>query len=157
MMKENDEIQTELNINQSQEDKEEILRLRAEIDNMRKRFEIARKNDALYAIERLLHSLLPVLDSLEIASKDQVADRGINLTWKLMLSELEKYGVTTIMPSETEPFNAVEHEAIKFEEDPLKENHSIAYIIQRGYKLHQRVIRPARICLIQNEEKEKGN
>jgi len=107
-----------------------------------------------YGVEKLLIELLPVIDNLEHAlsnvADDATEDKeGIELTLKSFESALDKFGMIPIYPL-NEEFNPEKHEAVTMEKDEDKENGSIGNIFQRGWELHTRVVRPARVTVIKN-------
>jgi molecular chaperone GrpE len=134
---------------------EALLRSRAELDNAFKRNITDVEKAHKYGVERLLNELLPVLDNLEHAlnnfSEDStIEDReGLELTLKSFESALDKFGVRPIYPVNKQ-FDPIKHEAVMTSQDPKKENNEIENIFQRGWELHDRVVRPARVSVIKN-------
>ena len=108
-----------------------------------------------YGVEKLLAELLPVIDNLEHAlnnlSENATKEdkEGIELTLKSFESALDKFGMIPIYPV-NEDFNPEKHEAVTMEKDESKENGSIGNIFQRGWELHSRLVRPARVTVIKN-------
>ena len=146
--------------NQNAEDKikdleEALLRSRAELDNAFKRNTADIEKAHKYGVEKLLNELLPVVDNLEHAlnnfSKDSTKEdkQGVELTLKSFESALDKFGIRPIYPV-NEHFDPVKHEAVMTSKDPKKENNEIENIFQRGWELHDRVVRPARVSVIKN-------
>jgi len=138
-----------------QELEEALLRSRAELDNAFKRNTADIEKAHKYGVERLLNELLPVVDNLEHAlnnfSKDSSKEdkEGVELTLKSFESALDKFGIRPIYPI-NEQFDPVKHEAVMTSQDPKKENNEIENIFQRGWELHDRVVRPARVSVIKN-------
>ena len=138
-----------------QELEEALLRSRAELDNAFKRNTADIEKAHKYGVERLLNELLPVVDNLEHAlnnfSKDSTKEdkEGVELTLKSFESALDKFGIRPIYPI-NELFDPVKHEAVMTSKDPKKENNEIENIFQRGWELHDRVVRPARVSVIKN-------
>ena len=134
---------------------EALLRSRAELDNAFKRNTADIEKAHKYGIERLLNELLPVVDNLEHAlnnfSNDSTKEdkEGVELTLKSFESALDKFGIRPIYPV-NEQFDPVKHEAVMTSKDPKKENNEIENIFQRGWELHDRVVRPARVSVIKN-------
>ena len=134
---------------------EALLRSRAELDNAFKRNISDVEKAHKYGVERLLNELLPVVDNLEHAlnnfsKKSTNEDReGVELTLKSFESALDKFGIRPIYPT-NEHFDPVKHEAVMTSKDPDKENNEIENIFQRGWELHDRVVRPARVSVIKN-------
>ena len=150
----------EVTVSDSPEDKikeleEALLRSRAELDNAFKRNLSDIEKAHKYGVERLLNELLPVVDNLEHAlnnfSKDSKKDdkEGVELTLKSFESALDKFGIRPIYPI-NENFDPIKHEAVMTSQDPKKENNEIENIFQRGWELHDRVVRPARVSVIKN-------
>jgi molecular chaperone GrpE len=145
-----------LNAEEKIKDLEEaLLRSRAELDNAFKRNTADIEKAHKYGVERLLHELLPVVDNLEHAlnnfSKDSTKEdkEGVELTLKSFESALDKFGIRPIYPL-NEQFDPIKHEAVMTSKDPKKENNEIENIFQRGWELHERVVRPARVSVIKN-------
>ena len=134
---------------------EALLRSRAELDNAFKRNAADIEKAHKYGVERLLNELLPVVDNLEHAlnnfSKDSTGEdkEGVELTLKSFESALDKFGIRPIYPI-NEQFDPIKHEAVMTSKDPKKENNEIENIFQRGWELHERVVRPARVSVIKN-------
>ena len=134
---------------------EALLRSRAELDNAFKRNISDVEKAHKYGVERLLNELLPVVDNLEHAlnnfSKNSTNEdkEGVELTLKSFESALDKFGIRPIYPI-NEHFDPVKHEAVMTSKDPEKENNEIENIFQRGWELHDRVVRPARVSVIKN-------
>ena len=127
----------------------------AELDNAFKRNTADIEKAHKYGVERLLNELLPVVDNLEHAlnnfSKDSTKEdrEGVELTLKSFESALDKFGIRPIYPV-NENFDPIKHEAVMTSQDPEKENNEIENIFQRGWELHDRVVRPARVSVIKN-------
>ena len=134
---------------------EALLRSRAELDNTLKRNISDVEKAHKYGVERLLNELLPVVDNLEHAlnnfSEDSTKEdrEGVELTLKSFESALDKFGIRPIYPV-NEQFDPIKHEAVMTSQDRKKENNEIENIFQRGWELHDRVVRPARVSVIKN-------
>ena len=132
-----------------------LLRANADLDNAIKRTRIEVEKAHTYGVERLLQELLPVIDNLEHAISnlsDEVSKEdkeGIELTLKSFESTLDKFGMIPIYPL-NEEFNPEKHEAVSMEKDKNKKDGEIGNIFQRGWELHSRVLRPARVTVIKN-------
>ena len=132
-----------------------VLRLRAELDNSQKRSVAEVEKAHKYGIERLLLELLPVVDNLEHALKnlsEDVSDsdkEGIELTLKSFESALDKFGISPIYPI-SEDFDPIQHEAVSVVKDEKHADNKIVEVMQKGWRLHERVIRPARVVVIKN-------
>ena len=132
-----------------------FLRLRAELDNSQKRSVAEIEKAHKYGIERLLLELLPVVDNLENALNnlsENVSEsdkEGIDLTLKSFESALDKFGISPIYPI-SEDFDPINHEAVSVVKDEKHSDNKIVEVMQKGWRLHERVIRPARVVVIKN-------
>ena len=132
-----------------------LLRANADLDNALKRSHSEVEKAHKYGVEKLLVELLPVIDNLEHAlnnlSEEATKDdkEGIELTLKSFESALDKFGMIPIYPV-NEEFNPEKHEAVTMEKDENKKDGSIGNIFQRGWELHSRIVRPARVTVIKN-------
>ena len=135
--------------------KDIALRAEAEMQNLRRRAERDVQNAHKYGIERLLQNLLPVLDSLEKAvevSEAAASDdddpqlEGIRLCSKLFVDVLTREGVEALDPL-GEPFDPNLHEALSMIENPDLEPNSVMAVIQKGYRLNERLVRPAKVMV----------
>ena len=132
-----------------------LLRKNADLDNAMKRTLLEVEKAHKYGTEKLLQELLPILDNLEHAlsnlSKNATKEdkEGIEITLKSFESTLDKFGLVPIYP-ENEEFNPEKHEAVSMEKDKKKQDGFIGNIFQRGWELHSRVLRPARVTVIKN-------
>lgn len=138
----------------AQENWERYVRTVAELDNLRKRAQREVENAHRFALEGFLSELLPVKDSLELglsgthASEPSAADilQGTQLTLKLMGQVLAKRGVEEINP-EGELFNPERHEAIGTTPAAGVEPNRVVQVVQKGYLLNGRLLRPARVIV----------
>lgn len=139
-----------------QQIKDQHLRGLAELDNVRKRAEREVANGTRYAAEHLLRELLTVGDSLELGLKaatslDATAKsiaEGLSLTHRQFMSLLERHGVTPVNPV-GQPFNPDLHEAVAMTPSDKVAAHHVLEVMQTGYRLHDRVLRPARVVVAQ--------
>ncbi|MGN1394398.1 MAG: nucleotide exchange factor GrpE [Succinivibrionaceae bacterium] len=135
--------------------KEDYLRGQAEIQNMRRRCEQEVDKAKKYAIDRFVKDLLPSIDPIEKAL--QFADReneacknlvqGVESTFSLIVKALSNNGVEVIDPSNNEMFDPVVHQAIQHLENPEVPANHVMTVIQKGYQLSGRVIRPALVIV----------
>ena len=140
--------------------KDLTLRAEAELQNVLKRTAREVENAHKYGLERFVENLLPVVDSLEKAVEASAADQsassdnsieGINLCCKLLLDVLEREGVKAINPL-GEPFDPSEHQAMSMVENPDMEPNSIAAVVQKGWKLNDRLVRAAMVMVVKESE-----
>lgn len=129
---------------------EKAVRAMAELDNGRRRAEREVANVHRYGLEKIIYSFLPVLDSLEqalqLAVNDANMHKGLELTQKLFIDALSKHGVVEISPQNA-TFNPQEHEAMAMQDAVDVKPNTVLTVFQKGYKLHDRVIRPARVIV----------
>lgn len=135
--------------------KDEVLRARADVQNMQRRTEQAVEKAHKFGQEKLVGELLIVIDNLERAL-DAVGDRdneavkglvdGVELTLKSFLDALARFNVQQIDP-QGEPFDPQQHEAMTTQESADMEPNSVLAVMQKGYTLNGRVIRPARVIV----------
>ena len=131
---------------------EKSVRAMAEVDNIRRRAERDVANAHRYGLEKLISSLLPVMDSLEQALQlatqhaDTAMQEGLELTMKLFLDVLEKHGVSQLNP-EGAVFDPQQHEAMSIQASADVPNNTVITVFQKGYMLNDRVIRPARVIV----------
>jgi molecular chaperone GrpE len=132
-----------------------LLRSAADLDNAMKRSILEVDRAHKYGVEKLLNELLPVLDNLEqallnLSENSSLEDKeGIELTLKSFESALDKFGMRPIYPV-NEDFNPEKHEAVTMTKDENKSDNEVGEVFQRGWELHNRVIRPARVTVIKN-------
>lgn len=134
--------------------KEQLLRLRAEVDNVRRRTEREMEGARKYALERFASELLPVRDSLEMGlhaasvsgtDLDKVRE-GVDLTLKLLTGVLEKFGITEVNP-QNQRFNPEQHQAMTTQESAEVEPNTVINVYQKGYLLNDRLLRPALVVV----------
>jgi len=131
--------------------REQYLRAVAELDNVRKRAQRDIESANRYGLEKFAAELLPVKDSLEAAVQSAAADpkglrEGQQATLQLLSRALEKLGVKLIDP-QGEPFDPARHEAMMMQESSTAEPNSVLQVIQPGYDLNGRLLRPARVIV----------
>lgn len=129
---------------------EQILRERAETQNVRKRVQRDVENARKFALEKFVGELLPVIDNLERA-KDASGDvnavkEGIELTLKGFLDVMAKFQVEPIDPL-GEPFDANFHQAMTMVPNPEMEPNTVMDVMQKGYTLNGRLVRPAMVVV----------
>jgi len=132
---------------------DQCLRLQAEMDNLRKRNERDLANAHKFALEKFANELLPVKDSLEMGllAADDNADvsrlkEGSELTLKMLSSAMEKFNIKEINPL-NESFNPDYHEAISMQERQDVAPNTVVTVVQKGYLLNDRLIRPAMVIV----------
>jgi molecular chaperone GrpE len=131
---------------------DQYLRAVADIENLRKRAQRDVEAAHRYGIDKLAQELLPVRDSLELAVEN--ADRadaaslaaGQDATLKLLAKAFEKLGITELNPL-GEPFDPTKHEAMLAQPSDTAEPNSVLKVVQRGYEMNGRLLRPARVIV----------
>jgi molecular chaperone GrpE len=134
----------------------QVLRLKAELDNLNKRHARELENAHKFALERFVGELLGVWDSLELghgAASEASADveklrEGTELTLKLLTDVMGKFGVQQVDP-EGEPFNPDFHQAMSLQPRDDVPANTVVAVIQKGYTLNGRLVRPALVMVSQ--------
>jgi molecular chaperone GrpE len=144
--------------NKADEHWNQLLRTRAEMENMRRRMQRDVEQAHRYGLEKFVAELLPVKDSLERGleaageAQDVAALRaGTELTLKMFQSAMEKFGVKEVNPL-GEPFNPELHEAMTMQERSDVEPGAVAMVVQKGYTLNDRLIRAAMVIVARAPE-----
>ncbi|WP_046029429.1 nucleotide exchange factor GrpE [Vibrio vulnificus] len=136
------------------EQQDSVLRAKAEVENMRRRTEQEIDKVRKYALNRFAEELLPVIDNLERAIQAADAEseavkpllEGVELTHKTFVDVVSKFGLKEINP-EGQPFNPEWHQAMSIQESPDHESNTVMFVMQKGYELNGRVIRPAMVMV----------
>ncbi|EKD73262.1 MAG: heat-shock protein GrpE(HSP-70 cofactor) [uncultured bacterium] len=133
---------------------ERLLRLQADMDNMQRRAERDVANAHKYALEKFVLELLPIVDGLERAlaahaneqsGPDSLLD-GVHLTLKMLYTTFEKFGIQQVDP-QSQPFNPEQHQAVSTQADPNTQSGTVLAVLQKGYLLNNRLIRPALVVV----------
>jgi len=134
--------------------KDRLLRMAAETENFKKRTEREKADFLKRATERVLKDLLPVMDNLERALEHAVEEgsaetgmiKGLELTSQELWKVLERHGVERI-EALGEPFDPEFHEAMMQQEDPDVDDNTVISVLQKGFLLHGRLLRPAMVIV----------
>ena len=132
-----------------EQQRDTLMRALADAENARKRAQTEVATARKYALESFAEGLLPVMDSLEAARKTGDIS-GVELTLKQLRSALEKSSVREIDPRPGERFDPHRHQAMAAVEAPPEEKrepNSVVAVMQKGYSLHDRVLRPALVTV----------
>jgi molecular chaperone GrpE len=133
-----------------------LLRVQADMENLRRRTRIDIENAHKYGVEKLINAIVPVADSLELgleashkpeASIESIRE-GLDMTFKQLLDLLADFNVERINPA-GEKFDPQKHEAMTMIPSPNHETNSVVEVFQKGYALNDRLIRPARVIVAQ--------
>ena len=153
---ENESIDTQLaNAQETIKDYwEQMMRLRAEIDNNLKRAERDLENAHKYALKSFVENLLPIIDSMEMGYTAAAADNatlesireGSELTMNMFIQVLTRNGLEQIDPM-GEKFDPERHQAISMIEAEGAESGSIIEVMQKGFLLNDRLVRPAMVVV----------
>lgn len=132
--------------------KTEYLRVFADFENVKKRLEREKSQALAFANENFAKDLLPLMDALENAKKAAQSSpqisQGIDFVRQNFTKILLKHGVSEI-PTDGD-FDPNVHDAIMQVADPKRENGAISEVLQRGYTMNERVLRPAMVSIVKN-------
>jgi len=138
-----------------EQQRDTMMRAVADAENARKRAQTEAASARKYALEQFAEGLLPVMDSLEAALKTSDIS-GVQLTLKQLGAALEKSSIRPIDPKPGERFDPHRHQAMAAVEAQADPN-TIVAVMQKGYALHDRVLRPALVTVAKAVEKRDGN
>ncbi len=133
---------------------DQLLHARADLTNMQRRAERELANAHKYALDRFVRELLPVHDSLELglkAASEPDSDpekirEGIELTLRMLIEVLDKFGVKVVDP-QGEPFDPALHEAMTTQPAPDLPPNTVVNVFQKGFVLNDRLVRPASVVV----------
>lgn len=133
---------------------DQLMRLRAEVDNNRKRAERDLENAHKYALKGFVENLLPVIDSMEMGQVAAGADNatlesireGTDMTMNIFIQVLQKHGLEQINPL-GEKFDPEQHQAISMLEVDGAESNTVIEVMQKGFALNDRLVRPAMVVV----------
>ncbi|SFX37272.1 nucleotide exchange factor GrpE [Marinospirillum alkaliphilum] len=133
------------------EARDQMLRAAAEAQNVRRRAEADVEKAHKFALEKFARELLPVVDSLEKASEalgevDESQKEGVEMTLRLFLGVLEKFQVNQLHPM-GQTFDPQFHEAMSMVPNPALPANSVMDVLQKGYTLNERLLRPAMVVV----------
>ncbi len=140
----------------------QLLRVKAELENFQRRAERDLENAHKFALENFVRELLPVIDSLELglaAAREEGADlakvvEGIDLTLKMLQGAVEKFGVQAVNPA-GEKFDPERHQAMTTQPSEEVAPNTVLDVYQKGYLLNDRLIRPAMVVVSQGGKKQQ--
>ena len=139
---------------QAADNLDQLMRTKAEMENIRRRSEKDVSNARKYALEKFAQELLPVIDSMEMgvaAAQDESADvaklrEGTEMTLKMFETAIEKFGIESVHPH-GEAFNPEHHQAMTMVDSPEHEPNTVIDVMQKGYLLNERLVRPAMVVV----------
>jgi len=146
---------------QADENQDKFIRAAAELENFRKRAAREVENARRYGLERLAQALLPIRDSLEagLASAEQADVEALLDGEKAMLrlldSAFEQASIEELDP-QGEPFDPAKHEAMTLAPSETVEPNTVLTVVQKGYAIHDRLLRPARVIVAQEPGDEEN-
>lgn len=160
-----DGVEAELQeaLNRAEENWNQFLRARAELENVRRRLERDVEQARKYGLEKLAAELLPVKDSLEMgvqaaseegANVERLAE-GSELTLKMLSQALERFNITEINP-QGEKFDPEQHEAMTMQPSAEHAPNTVIHVMQKGYALNGRLLRPAMVVVSRAADEESG-
>lgn len=140
----------------ARENWDKLLRVQAEMDNLRRRTEIELQNAHKFAVENFAKELLPVIDSLELGLQSATADtpevaklvEGSELTLKQFKSAFDKFNIVAVDPA-GEPFDPGLHQAMAMQPTNDAKPNTVLTVFQKGYSLNDRLLRPAMVVVAQ--------
>ena len=137
-----------------------LARTQAEFENARKRAAREQHEFQDFALTDALRSLLPIVDSFDRALQAPAENlekfrSGVELIRKQLQDVLSRLGLRQI-PANGEPFDPFLHEAVEVVDSPTGEENRVLYELERGYKLRDRLLRPARVAVARSPERKAG-
>jgi molecular chaperone GrpE len=143
--------------NKADEHWNELLRARADMENMRRRQARDLENAHKHALDKFVAELLPIYDSMELglnaangedASLEAVRD-GLDMTMKMFLSSIAKFGLEQVDPTEGDTFDPELHQAMAMQPIEGIESNKVLTVAQKGFQFNGRLLRPAMVMVSQ--------
>ncbi|WP_457572045.1 nucleotide exchange factor GrpE [Desulfovulcanus sp.] len=138
---------------QLKDKQQEVLRILADSENLKKRLIREKEEFCKFATSTIIEDILPIMDNLELAithgqKTEACRDllQGVQMTLKMFKETLKKHGLEPV-GEEGEKFDPNIHEAMAQEEREDMEEGMVCQLMQKGYKLHDRLLRPARVMV----------
>lgn len=144
-----------------EQQRDAMMRAVAEADNARKRAQAESATAQKFALERFAEALLPVVDSLEAAvaasrEAPPAMREGVELTLRQLKTAFQKFHISEIDPAPGERFDPHRHQAMATVESESEPN-TIASVMQKGYAIHERILRPALVTVTRAVEIQPAN
>ena len=140
--------------------REDNLRLLAELDNQRKRLQRDADSARKFAVERLVAELLPVADGLDAALRAEgdtgKLRAGVEMTARMLQRALESHGVSPVEPQPGTAFDPQSHQAMNVVPAPHLPSGSVVAVLQRGYRLNDRLLRAAMVSVASEADSSQG-
>lgn len=149
----------------------QLLRVKADMENTRRRARQDVENAHKFSLEKIALELLPIKDSLEmgLAAADNIAEssdataqmkEGTALTLKMLSTALEKFGIEAVDPT-GDTFDPDKHQAMSMQESAEHTPNTVMAVMQKGYQLNERLLRPAMVvvskAVTEISDTESGN
>jgi len=143
--------------NKADEYRDQFLRSQAEMENLRRRQSRDLENAHKRALDKFVGELLPIHDSMELGLNAAKADtasieavrEGLEMTIKIFLSSINKFGLEEVNPAEGDDFNPELHQAIAMQPAEGVETNKILNVAQKGFQFNGRLLRPAMVLVSQ--------
>ena len=133
---------------------EQLARVQADFRNAQKRLEADKQQAIQFADSKLISSLLPVIDNFEraLAADPGKSDlgtlvKGLQITYDQLMTQLRSQNIETIAPEPGTPFDPNHHQAILQQPTDQYDQPTVTQLLQKGYQLHGRVLRPAQVAV----------
>ena len=149
-------LETDLRKLQQERDNlfEQLARTQADFRNAQKRLESDKQQSIQYANSKLIASILPVIDNFEraLAADPAKSDlgtllKGLQITYDQLMTQLRQQNVEPIAPEPGTPFDPNQHQAILQQPTDKYDQPTVTQLLQKGYSLHGRVLRPAQVAV----------
>ncbi len=142
---------------EAEEHRDRSLRLAAELENVRRRSARELESARRFALERFAGELLPVADSLELALSSaedapESVREGLEMTLKQLRDVMARHHIEGVMPAAGDAFDPELHEAMATQPSDEAAPDHILHVVQKGYRLHDRLLRPARVIVARSAE-----
>lgn len=136
---------------------DELLRARAEMENLRRRQSRDLENAHKRALDKFVTELLPIFDSMELGAKAATGDEaslegvkeGLDMTTKMFISSMAKFGLEVVDPAEGDDFDPESHQAMAMQPAEGVEANKILNVVQKGFQFNGRLLRPAMVVVSQ--------
>jgi len=143
--------------NKADEHWNELLRAKADMENLRRRQARDLENAHKHALDKFVTELLPIYDSMELGSNAAKAEEasveavreGLEMTMKMFLSSINKFGLEAINPNEGDDFDPEIHQAMAMQPVDGVDANKIISVAQKGFQFNSRLLRPAMVLVSQ--------